>query len=82
MSKENNFTGTKDCDGVEICEGHILLTNFENEYYQVIFDKESGKYLGVTVFEEDDSEWYVPILSAYKVVGNIKDNPELLHQIR
>ncbi len=74
MERSQQFTGLKDKDGKEICEGDILReldetgTNFKN--YPVIWS--NGFWIRVGTMLEMPNE------DRREVVGNIYENPELL----
>ena len=84
LSREENefelmqYTGLKDKNGVEIYEGDVVKT--KNSKYKVIFDKccywgvdELGKYPIYQIYN------YVLDDERFEVIGNIYENPELLH---
>jgi uncharacterized phage protein (TIGR01671 family) len=79
-------SGLKDSNGIEICEGDILDTG-SGSITQVGF-KDGGfyyiSYYSITDIGKNDlvyfggHSWLTEILSRFKVVGNIFQNPELL----
>ena len=76
--KKMQYTGLKDKKGVEIYEGDVVKT--KNSRYKVIFDKccfwgvdELGKYPIYQICN------YVLDDERFEVIGNIYENPELLH---
>ena len=66
------YTGLKDKNGVEICEGDII----ENDDY--IEDAHSCNNLGKTIVEFKDGCFVGMIGEIIEVVGNIYENKELL----
>lgn len=67
-------------NGQEIYEGHII---YENQYfhsnYQVVYDEENCRFIGVKIGDRDGNILEFPQLSDFGViVGDIFRNPELL----
>ena len=75
------FTGLKDCDGVDIYEGDIV-DHGGIGYGLVVFDKSCAAFK--IKFSGTTRKWFVDMLSReydiLSVIGNIRENPELLEQ--
>ena len=67
------FTGLTDKNGMRIFEGDIIKTA-EGEIYEVDFRK--GCWAGVR--SEDEWEFLMTIANRSLIIGNTRDNPELL----
>jgi len=70
------YTGLKDCRGVEIYEGDILGNGKNNKnIYEVTF--EDGCFDNTLIFEDESYEYFH---NSYQleVIGNIYENPELI----
>ena len=82
-----NETGLLDVSGRKIVVGDVL--EIDNDYgnfnyFLVVFDKEFTRYVGSYGFGGNRTGGYV-VLSVYahmKVLGNVKDNPELEEKTR
>lgn len=67
------YTGLKDKNGTEICEGDILKAYSNNSAYIGRVYYEDAQWFGAC-----DFLGYAVAYSGAKVIGNIHDNPELL----
>lgn len=70
------FTGFKDKNGTEICEGDIYI--HYKRYNEVVFKKGSFVSIDHTDEFERQSEFYLNKSDEYEVIGNIYQNSELL----
>jgi signal peptidase I len=70
------FTGMKDCDGLDIYEGDIIIFKGHEEKYKVTFEYNSY------YFRFENRLFYISDYDyegkTVKVIGNIYQNPELL----
>ena len=80
------FTGLKDCNGVEIYEGDILSTDLSRPYLIVEFRNGAFMYQchhdGQNYFDfmEPANEGLKSNTKHHEVIGNIYENPELLER--
>ena len=80
------FTGLKDCNGVEIYEGDILSTDLSRPYLIVEFRNGAFMYQchdgGRNYFDfmEPANEGLKSNTKYHEVIGNIYENPELLER--
>lgn len=79
------YTGLKDKNGREIYEGDIILAGHYMWKCKVVWDEKCARFIGLTN-DKDVSIVYVGMVdknneSAVEVVGNIYENPELLHTL-
>ena len=77
----NQYTGLKDCNGVEIYEGDII--ELENFVYLVSHDDENACYVLQTMRRgelKNDKNFNGNAASVCKVVGNVYQTPELLER--
>ncbi|EOL45789.1 YopX family protein [Enterococcus caccae] len=81
------YTGLKDKNGVEICEGDILRKKYKSINYSNV--EHTIEY---AVFRDNTGAWRVKnpnktltnllqIRKAVEVIGNIHANPELLNEV-
>ena len=80
------FTGLKDANGIDIFEGDIIDTGtgstthvgYENGgFYYVSYYSKIGGQNDIVFF--GGHNWLKEILSRFKVIGNIYQNPELVN---
>lgn len=78
------YTGIKDCNDIEICEGDTdgiyVVEWFENLCYDTCGAWHSGFYLEYYGVERDDRkelDWGLNLDETFEVKGNIYENPEL-----
>lgn len=70
------WTGLKDKNGKEICEGDILATHIGNVYVEYFNGNNYGQYRCIE--KEGFHRYELNQLTTYQVIGNIFENPELL----
>lgn len=76
-------TGLTDKNGKEIYEGDIILAGHYKWKSKVVWDEKCARFIGLTN-DKDVNIVYVDMVdkddkSAVEVIGNIYENPELLH---
>lgn len=84
------YTGMKDCNGKEIYEGDIIgdWTEVDGKMEQskltVYFDERLGEWMLDCSKSQDESISYALFKELedfkYEVIGNIHENPELIHR--
>lgn len=67
------YTGLKDCKGVEIFEGDIVKDRW-GRIKTIRYDEEKATYIENSGGDNEICKWY----KEYEVIGNIYSNPELL----
>lgn len=71
------YTGLKDCNGVEIYDGYIISAKETIDYnFKIIFKE--GMFIGFNEKCEDFDTVYPQNFESFEVIGNIYENPELL----
>jgi len=72
------FTGLRDNNGKEICEGDIIegLGCYKNAFHIVKWDKKLAGFSPFIHTDEDGDQTTNPC--HYQVIGNIYENPELI----
>jgi hypothetical protein len=73
--KVHQYTGLKDCNGVEIYEGDIICGEFYDTEYHHSETIKAEVIFNNGAFNIAIREWHKPSL---KIIGNIFENPELL----
>lgn len=76
------YAGIHDKNGVEICEGDIVLAGYYKWKCKVVWDEKCARFIGLTN-DKDVGIVYIDMIdknndSAVEVIGNIYENPELL----
>jgi len=77
------YTGLKDRDGLEIFEGDCVALPFRNELrmvFKVIYNSSRASFECVDVLNQSNYRFSNDGVLAYKVIGNIYENPELLNE--
>jgi uncharacterized phage protein (TIGR01671 family) len=72
------FTGLYDKNGKDIYEGDIMQAEVENPCSWLVVWNYNGFYLERYYDDGKKDEGYFGIITDWKVIGNIYDNPELL----
>ena len=72
------YTGLKDKNGKEICEGDIIRCHGDDRFIApVIRHDNSGGFCWVSCYKE---ECFIPKSDEVEVIGNIHENPELIEK--
>lgn len=75
------YTGIKDKNGIEICEGDVVkIIYFKNEYIATIAFNDKMSCFEVYVKHSDGhiNSYLIGHVHSIEVIGNIYENPELL----
>ncbi len=72
---DQQYTGFKDEDGMDIYAGDILDGDYPDEVY---FDDDRGQWMLRNSVGPDDTLWEIMRDNNPKIIGNIHENPELI----
>lgn len=74
----SQFTGLQDVNGKEVYEGDILVSTSEKNgnVYKIIYDTDLCSFM----LSFKTLAHYIESHSELKIIGNIYENPELLHE--
>jgi uncharacterized phage protein (TIGR01671 family) len=70
------YTGIMDMDEKEVCEGDIMLNTFLGDLWQVDWNVKEGCWRISLIHDTYDD--MLCVMSDFRVVGNIYENPEML----
>lgn len=78
------YTGLKDKNGKEICEGDIVKyrNHRKNDTYQIFEIKYNKRYMAFDLYNVAECEFHDSRTSdnmCYEVIGNTHENPELMN---
>lgn len=79
------FTGLLDKNGKEVYEGDIIFESTDgiNTGWEIRYDVSLSQYRAENISDErDDIQLNAVWLDRSEIIGNIHDNPELIHTVR